>query len=248
MCRLYNYEWKCNTHQTIIKTLVMIMILMMIAPDLRRQNGWNVSSLIYLVFSVHLLEMSRQILVVCPQTSVQVLYLHHHCSVIADETNNNDERAIFSSMYVSSVLYFFFSVLCLLKMSIVRWVVVFQVSFIHYHSNNQHKKCHRHGQVLPCTRVSVYGHVALYVTLTPGTNRQLTRIRRQYCDTAYLLGLVTEITRPPTPPSAMLVMVPLRHGLKLYFIGQKTQVYGCWKNSDGSGIQTQKVWIGSLMA
>ena len=32
-----------------------------------------------------------------------------------------------------------------------------------------------------------------YATLTPGTNMQLTRIRRQYCDTAYLLGIVTEI-------------------------------------------------------
>ena len=46
---------------------------------------------------------------------------------------------------------------------------------------------------------SYHAHVCLrtdmlpYATLTPGTNMQLTRIRRQYCDTAYLLGIVTEI-------------------------------------------------------
>jgi len=92
-------------------------------------------------------------------------------------------------MYVSSVLYFIFSVLCLLKMSIVRWFEVFQVPVIQYHSYNQHKKM---------SQTSLAMHTCLHTAnpcpdVTLGTNRQLTRIRRQYCDTAYLLGIVIEI-------------------------------------------------------
>ena len=129
----------------------------MIAPDLRRQNGWNVSSLIYFVFSVHLLEMSR----------LMTLFAHKRLSKFSIYTItvqlllmrqilqwNNDERAIFSSMYVSSVLYFFGSVLCLL--TIVRWVVAFQVPFIHYHSCNQHKKMSQ-------TRTSLAMHTCVCV-------------------------------------------------------------------------------------